>query len=76
MTRKEQILKLLKDTHTIMTCQELTKKIAKKEKLSGNRLIYLSGSISSILRKMVKDGILKYANIKDSRGDHTYQLNS
>lgn len=76
MSRRDQILKLLEKKGAMLTCQQITSKIIKKEKLTGNRATYLSGSISSLLRKMVKEDILKYANEEAGpRGGHVYQLN-
>lgn len=75
MTRKLTIFLYLSKPGTIMSCQEITKKIIKDENLKGNVAHYLSGSVSSILAKLVKDGILKYADGKSLRSGHLYQLN-
>lgn len=72
MTRKERILKMLKDPNTKLTCGQMCKKIIKDEKLT-DKAHYLSGSISSILNKMVKDGVLKYAEEKGPKGGYVYQ---
>lgn len=75
MTRKERILLLLKKPGRKMTCQEITKYFIKKDKLEGNVAIYLSGSISSILRKMVDDQLLMYdEHAKGPRGGHVYKI--
>lgn len=75
ITRKQMILSILKNPDTKLTCQQLCKKIIKKQKLTDNIAHYLSGSISSILNKMVKDGILKYAKEVGVKGGYVYQLN-
>jgi hypothetical protein len=75
MTRKQKILHYLQFSYIIMSCQDITDKIIKEEKLTGNVAKYLSGSISSILAKLVKDGVLKYAEGKGPRGGHLYQKN-
>lgn len=74
MTRKNKILTYLKQG-VKMSCQEICEKIIKEDKLTGNVAHYLSGSVSSILRKMVKEEVLKYAEGKGPRGGHLYQLN-
>lgn len=74
ITRKKMILKMFKeDNDTKLTCQEITKRIIKEQKLTDNVAHYLSGSITTILAKLVKDNILKYANEKTNRGGHIYQ---
>lgn len=76
MTRKEMILRYLKNPHAVLSCQDICKKIIKRQKLAGNVAKYLSGSISSVLAKLVKEGILKYAKGSGPRGGHLYQKNS
>lgn len=73
MTRKDQILLMLEHNPTL-TCQQITKKIIEAEELSGNVAHYLSASISSILAKMVKKGVLEYSIQNGPRGGHVYQL--
>lgn len=73
MTRREKILDLLKLPHSHMTCGEICSFIVTDEGLSGNVAKYLSGSISSILRKMVDKGELHYSQIKGPRGGYRYQ---
>jgi len=80
MTRKQQILKMLEASKLLrgndhaMSCQELCKGIIFAENLIGNKAHYLSGSISSILAKMVKDGELEYGDRKSIGGGHLYRL--
>jgi hypothetical protein len=70
-TRREYIWKLLKTKPGGMTCQELTNRIAVSEGIEGSR--YLSGSISSLLNRMVKKGELKYSVTKQGpKGGHVY----
>lgn len=72
-TRKQLILQMLKDPTTKLTCTEMTKRIIARQKLTGNNAYYLSGSISSILNKLVKEGVLQYADEKGIRGGYKYQ---
>lgn len=55
-------------------CTELTKFIIKRNMLKGNIAYYLSGSVSSILAKLVKEGILKYSKHRSPRGGHLYLI--
>jgi hypothetical protein len=77
MTRKERILKILKRPSTKLTCQAICKKIIKAEKIdeSSSIAFYLSGSISSILAKLVKTKVLRYSDIEGPRGGHIYEMN-
>jgi hypothetical protein len=74
-TRKELIILLLHGGEIKMTCGAIVKKIIAIEGLTGSVAHYLSGSISSILNKLVKEDVLKYAEGKGPRGGHIYQLN-
>lgn len=56
------------------SCSDITKHLIKKDKLTGTVAYYLSGSVTTILAKLVKDGFLKYAKEKTSRGGHLYQF--
>lgn len=73
MTRKQKILKLLSRPHSHMTCGEICSFLIKDDNLSGNIAKYLSGSISSTLRKMVDKGELEYSQFTGPRGGHRYQ---
>lgn len=55
-------------------CTELTKFIIERDMLKGNIAHHLSGSISSILAKLVKEGILKYSKHKSPKGGHLYLI--
>lgn len=57
------------------SCSEITKMIIEKDKLTGSVAHYLSGSVSSILAKLVKGTLLKYAEEKTVRGGYLYQYN-
>lgn len=74
LSRRETILHLLKKPEKKMSCQQICKYIIKKESLTDNVARYLSGSISSKLAKLVKDGVLKYADEKSIKGGHLYQV--
>lgn len=56
------------------SCQDITKMLINKEKLTGTVAHYLSGSVTTTLAKLVKDGFLKYAKEKTARGGHLYQF--
>lgn len=74
-TRKQQILEILKNPMVNMTCGEICKRIIQDENLTGNVAHYLSGSISSKLNKLVKEGVLEYnPDLKGPRGGYVYQL--
>lgn len=77
-TRKQQILFLLDKPQTKMTCSEICEEIVRFEKIPSDSSVarYLSGSISSILAKLVKEKTLKYAKEKGPKGGHVYQLNA
>ncbi len=74
MTRENRILHLLKHPMAKLSCQQICDVIAIEEGLAGNKAKYLSGSISSKLKKMVDLGILEYHMTKTSRGGHIYQV--
>lgn len=72
MTNKAHILEILKEGDAF-TCAEITKIIIEQKYITPQP--YLSGSISSTLAKMVKDGILEYAiGIEGPKGGHIYQI--
>lgn len=75
ISRKQIILKMFKTSNTRLTCSEITKVIIKKQKLTGSVAHYLSGSVTTILSKLVKDGDLRYSDKSTPRGGHIYQLN-
>lgn len=56
------------------SCSNITKMLIKKDKLSGSVAHYLSGSVTTTLAKLVKDGFLEYAKEKTQRGGHLYQF--
>lgn len=57
-----------------LTCQQICNEIIKDENLTGNNAKYLSGSVSSILKKMINKGELQYFNLKTARGGSIYQI--
>lgn len=75
MTIKDQILKMLRNPRSKKTCAQITKKIVTDNNLTGSVAHYKSGSVSSILNKLVKDGALKYAEETGPKGGHVYQRN-
>lgn len=80
MTYKQKIIVLLESSKIIrggdhaMSCQEICKAIIFANNLKGNKARYLSGGVSSILAKMVKDGELEYDERKAIRGGHLYRI--
>ena len=76
LSRRAKIILMFDDQKVTFSCQEVTNKIVKEEKLTDKyKIRYLPGSISSILAKLVKKGTLKYAGWTTARGGHNYQLN-
>lgn len=74
-TRKEYILTMFaKHPEESFSCQQITNKIIRWQKLEGSVAHYLSGSITTILASLVKKGILKYADEKSVRGGHLYMV--
>ena len=71
-TRKEKILFYL-SSGIGLTCQQISKRIFEDECLTGNVAHYLSGSVSTLLAKMVKDGQLEYFGV-GLRGGHVYRI--
>lgn len=74
MTRVEFIKSLFKQGIQL-SCQDVCRLVMQHEEYSNSlhEWRYLSGSISSSLRKMVKSNYLEYRNIKTSRGGHIYR---
>jgi hypothetical protein len=78
LSRSERIVEMLRDINVGeygMTCQQICERIIEEEQLSGNVRRYLSGSISSKLRKLVREGVLSYHPERTgARGGHVYRL--
>lgn len=75
VTRREKILQIFSKGYMDRSCAQIVTEIINDEEIwASSTAHYLSGSISSILAKMVKDGILEYAPGKSIRGGHLYQL--
>lgn len=74
-TRIQYALKLLAKGKPL-SCQQISKAIIKKEKLTGNTALYLSGSMSSKLANLVKKGTLIYADGEAEKGGHLYRINN
>lgn len=76
ITRKEYIFRLFgNNMNKTFSCQEITNKIIKWQKLEGSVAHYLSGSVTTILAALVKKGTLKYDDKKTPRGGHLYRVN-
>lgn len=76
-TRKQSIINMLSSNIGIigMSCAEITKYITNLEGITDKTKIrYLSGSISSVLNKMVKNEELEYADNKTKKGGRIYQI--
>lgn len=74
MTRRELILDILSQTDHPITCAEICQWIEVKENLTASIRMYLSGSVSSLLRKMVIKNQIKIASLKGPKGGQTYKL--
>jgi len=74
MTRKERILAMFSHPMAKFSCQQIINSIIDEDKLTGNVAKYLSGTISSILRKLVLADVLEYCDFTTSKGGHIYQL--
>lgn len=76
-TRRERVLALLATREHFKSCKWLTQRIARMEKIHTytNQRKYLSGSVSSLLARMVKAGEIEVDPImKGSRGGKCYKL--
>ena len=71
---KKDILDFLRDNPGEWSCAQITKHILQKRNLKGSVAYYLSGSVSSKLALMVKQGTLEYAATTTPRGGHLYKL--
>ena len=74
-TRSSFALSLIKKKGSL-SCQDISKAVIKKEKLTGNKALYLPASVSSKLANLVKKGVLRYAEGKSEKGGHLYELNN
>ncbi len=75
LTRRARIIQMLRIGKTQLTCGQICKKLIEEQELTGNVAHYLSGSVSSILAKLVKEGVVKYSDKSGPRGGHVYQKN-
>lgn len=76
-TRRERVLSLLATREHFKSCKWLTQRIARMEKIHTytNQRKYLSGSVASLLLRMVKAGEIEVDPImKGSRGGKCYKL--
>jgi len=78
MTYKQMILLIFNNVdnpNPTFTCQQMCKKLIELGYVPLNKRTYLSGAISTILRKMVKDKILCYSStLNGPKGGLVYQL--
>lgn len=74
MTYKQQIMFYINASNVALSCAEICKKIIDANKTEGNKAHYLSGSISSILKKLITSGDIEYAKEKSVRGGSKYQI--
>lgn len=72
-TYRECCLDIFQEEGVTLTCAQTIKKLP-IERLTGDAR-YMTATISSILRKLIKKGFLEYADaeIKGPRGGHTYR---
>lgn len=73
MTRKEYLLKVFKTTNLTYTCTALCKMIIRRENIEDTRARYLSGSISSILRKLYLNGLIDRVESYGPKGGYGYK---
>lgn len=72
-TYRATILQIMKNPKTQITCAEICKRLIKRLDIPSYRHRYLSGGVSSILNKLVKDGKLQYHTLKTGpRGGYVY----
>lgn len=69
MTRKEQILQLFADAEVKLSCKQVSDKLV----VPDDKRQYLSGSVTTILKKLVEAGKLAYAATKTAKGGNIYQ---
>jgi hypothetical protein len=78
MTRKEIILNALQENPDGLSCVALTQiviaSIGPDNIWGGNKIRYMSGSVSSILLNLVRHEVLEYAEQKGPRGGHIYKI--
>lgn len=72
MTRKEKCIELISKSKLPISCANICFEIILSEQLCGNTAKYLSGSISSILAKLVKEGRIGISIHKGPRGGMRY----
>lgn len=74
-TYKEAIIHILTYRADKMSCSELCKRLISDKLVKHSSEKYLTGGLSSTLRKMVKDNILEYDDsTKGPRGGYIYKL--
>lgn len=72
MTRAQYILWWLGKYHK-GTCQQITAGVIRRFRLTGNKAKYASGSVSSLLVKFVKNGLVTIAETeKGPKGGNVY----
>lgn len=77
LSRRQVILFIFdKNPNAEYSCQQITKFFLKRYKTDDFTARYLSASISSILRKLVVKGNLKYSEKLTKRSGHIYCLNT
>ncbi len=73
-TRSAFALSLIKKKGAL-SCQDISKAVIKREKLTGNKALYVRASISTKLANLVRKGVLRYAPGKSEKGGHLYEIN-
>lgn len=80
MTRRDKIIEMFTASpfgaNVELSCNDIVKTfIANQEPTSSNHgYRYLSGSISSVLKKLVDEGTLMYSTNTTPRGGYLYKL--
>lgn len=72
-TRKQMIIHIV-SSNGELSCAEICVRLIAYGYVSEGSKQYLSGSVSSILAKLVKENILEYSFKKSIRGGHIYKM--
>jgi predicted transcriptional regulator len=73
-TYRATILQILQNPRTQITCGEICKRLIKRLDIATWKHQYISASISSILHKLVDEGLVEYSTTKKGpKGGYVYQ---
>lgn len=74
-TRKKIIIDLITEVGPL-SCAHVCDYLINSGFVTNTAKKYLSGSVSSILAKLVKEKVLKYSDTKAIKGGHIYEQNN